>query len=60
VKRSRDEQQPPGGSAEERRRLFEESRGLTEKRELDLEESSPEDEPESSEKSDRDDEGGAQ
>jgi hypothetical protein len=59
VKRSGDERQPPGGSAEERRRLFEESRGLSENRELDLEESPPEGEPDSPDEGNPDDEGGA-
>jgi hypothetical protein len=58
VKGSGDERQPPGGDAEQRRRLFEESRGLSPKRELDLEESPPEGEPERPEDNDRADEGG--
>jgi hypothetical protein len=46
VKRPDEERPGPGSPEEERRRLFEESRGLSEKRELDLDEDSTGEEPE--------------
>ena len=57
MKRSGDERQPPGGKEEQRRRLFEESRGLSEdeERELELGEREPSD----AEEGKRDEGGGA-
>jgi hypothetical protein len=45
VKRPGEKGEPPGGNAERRRRQFEDSRGLSERRALPLDEETPADEP---------------
>jgi hypothetical protein len=62
VKRPGEKDEPPGGNAERRRRQFEESRGLSERRELPLDEEETGDEqriPEPPDEDEDEDEEGA-